>query len=475
MNEQARTNQIFQKDIATLSKLILAVQGQGGEKAETQANLQPRTVVDGKDKGVGKGDKKTAQKQKGKEGSNVPGVNPRTGRVSHTNGNKVRANGSGSTELYFVGGVPRRPGEQRFEIHTPDKANPNIKLERMVGASLHEREHTPQGDARGDMIGYATFSHSDSRSIKKFEMSEKNGITNASGRIFLCQIAPGSAAMCGNGKVLFRQYINPLCIPATTLLKLASTKQHYRWKKFKVVYTPGCPVTSKGQYGFGITNDPQTYFFSDGDANKRKFESLDVWSVSPVWEQVSMTYTDRDDLWYDLIPGGDPREFCPGELIIMNTITADTTGIGDVHLEYDVEFKDDTLINNSTLNSYTTTFQTNAAQNSGSAFAIANGNFAVAPTASIIYQVIPNTAITIGGVNVDFDIPQYGTTVWGPGVLLFMSYDTQQQAWYFTMDVPSPNGLLNDNAVIASASTKAGAAFVGTVSLYPVYQRNIIG
>lgn len=453
-------NQRFDRDLGKIQSLLSKAKDKGKERVQTKQQSgsnasSTNTRTEGRDQ-------KAEVRPKRKEGPNLSGRNSGGGRVPNSNGNEVRPVDRRSPQLYFVDGKKYTSDHIVRGTRIPDKNQPNVVLPTIKSVAVNE-------PVSGEMVGVASFAHTH-RNRRKWHVVSNGNHTTVEGSEYLVQLAP-AAGMLGNGMVQFRQPLNPFFIPSSRLRKIAQTKQRFRIKELEFFYMPGCASSTAGQYGFGVTADPETFFWSTGDNNKRKMELMDSFEIGQVWEPFSVSWKMTDDAWYEVLPGKDPREFYCGELIIMSTITQTTAAVGDIHVNYSIEFEEDTLIGVDFMQAFTTPFTGNMSATVGAPISIATGNITAAVPTNTVFLVIPNTAIEFNATGVTLDLPNQGSTLWLPGILLYAMYDTDPGTWRFYPDVPS-NAPIGDNNQIVAASTISSGAVTGTASWYPLYVRN---
>lgn len=158
-------------------------------------------------------------------------------------------------------------------------------------------------------------------------------------------IATVSSAALGNeaGDLLITQLISPTQFESSRLRQFASLYQRYRFKKIRFVYEPIANATQSGQLVGYADFDPDNEILSNSAVNVSFAVAHQGQQITQIWEPAVFdmsqvgTFT---DLYSE--PGGsssDPRLSIQGIFyLIAASVLPANIALGNVYIDYEVEF-----------------------------------------------------------------------------------------------------------------------------------------
>jgi hypothetical protein len=324
------------------------------------------------------------------------------------------------------------------------------------------------------MVGTATYTKDKFR-MKQPTRVEKNGKCIITGADYIQQIVPTASQGVQTGGILYTLDMDPFCWPGTNAQLEAARWQMMRLKRLKIFWEAACATTQVGQLGMAVLNDPTLQFANLGDINIRQLRNTPGSQLFKPWENMCLDFKATDRTWYYTQPTADEHEFIPAKWILMviASVGSGAPTLGTVSIEYEIQFKNETINNISTIPaSVGTNLQGNwTLQAQNTIFSIPTANFVTAPSSALVYKVFIGTQLTTGGVPLTFLLPSANnqTIQANAGLTFYAKYDALVPNWKFYWTFPSqdPNAAQSE-PVINGASVGAAAA-AGNLGFYPLY------
>lgn len=151
------------------------------------------------------------------------------------------------------------------------------------------------------------------------------------------------------GYVYLEIYINPLEIPGTRLALFAQLYDKFRFGLLKFHFVPSSSTQTSGAVILAYDRDVSDATPPQNDNGVRQFLSMMDAVSSPVWAPVTAVCPlshPEEGLWSNPVIGGDDRLAYQGQLYVACMEPSSATpgkALGDIFMEYDIEFFDPQL------------------------------------------------------------------------------------------------------------------------------------
>lgn len=162
------------------------------------------------------------------------------------------------------------------------------------------------------------------------------------GRMYLGQVTTGASPVAG--AVYLEVSMFPSDIAPSRLAQLAGMYSRFKWRRAKIVYEPAVGSSTNGSLFMWIDADP-TAPVPTVDALGEVSIAHKSSATFPVWSEASIAWSPTlQDKWLYTVASEDPREYSAGIFrVACDTVLAASTTFGRVYLDFDVEFREESL------------------------------------------------------------------------------------------------------------------------------------